>query len=252
MSRKIKAIVIDDEARARRLLTSTLQEYCEDVEVIAEAENVPNGVLEINKHKPDVVFLDIEMPEYSGFELLGFFREVDFEIIFVTAYNQYAIKAFEVSAVDYLLKPVRIDTLNKAIDKLKTKLNVTSMFDRLSTLKANMHTGQIEKIAIPVSDGLVFVKVEDISHLEADGSYCKVFLLDGSNLLVSKKLKYFEDILAQRDNFYRAHRLFLLNLDGITKYNRHDSILILENGTKIKVARDKKTELEALLAARSV
>lgn len=118
------------------------------------------------------------------------------------------------------------------------------MFDRLETLKANLQGDKITKIAVPVSDGLIFVKTDNISHVEADGSYAKLWLVNGSNMLVSKKLKYFEDLLKNQDNFYRVHRSHLVNMENIQKYNRHDSLVLLENGTKIKVARDNKVSFE--------
>lgn len=243
---KIKAIIIDDEERARRVLSSMLEEYCSDVEVVSLCNNVPQGVLEINRKKPDVVFLDIEMPDYSGFELLEFFKDVDFEIIFVTAYNKYALRAFEVSAVDYILKPVRIDQLENAISKLQNKLRLT-MVDRLELLKINLQSERIKKIAVPVSDGLILIKVNEISHIDADGSYSTIFLVDGSNMLVSKKLKYFEDLLSNQNNFYRIHRSHLINIEYVKKYNRHDSEISLENNQRIKVARDNKVAFEELI-----
>ena len=244
MEQKIKAIIIDDEERARRVLSSMIDEYCSDViQIVSQCENVPEGVLEINRKKPDVVFLDIEMSDYSGFELLEFFKDIDFEIIFVTAYNKYALRAFEVSAVDYILKPVRIDKLENAVKKLQDKLLIT-MHDRLELLKTNLQTEKIKKIAVPVSDGLILVKVNEISHIDADGSYAKLHLIDGTNLLVSKRLKYFEDLLSNQENFYRIHRSHLLNIQHVKKYNRHESMITLENNQKIKVARDNKVEFE--------
>ena len=244
MKQKIKAIIIDDEERARRVLSSLIEKYCsEDIEIISQCANVPEGVLEINRKKPDVVFLDIEMPNYSGFELLEFFKDVEFEIIFVTAYNKYALRAFEVSAVDYLLKPIRIDQLEKAVKKLQNKLHLT-MYDRLELLKANIQTEKIKKIAIPVSDGLVLVKVSQISHIDAEGSYAKLYLIDGTNILVSKKLKYFEYLLSNQKNFYRIHRSHLINIQYVKKYNRHENMIILENNQRVKVARDNKVEFE--------
>lgn len=244
MNQKFKAIIIDDEERARSVLSSMLKEYCSDtIEVVSLCANVPQGVLEINRKNPDVVFLDIEMPDYSGFELLGFFKDVDFEIIFVTAYNKYALRAFEVSVVDYILKPVRIDKLETAVEKLQTKLQLR-MFDRLELLKTNLQSDKIKKIAVPVSDGLILVKVDEISHIDADGSYVKLHLNDGTNMFVSKKLKYFEDLLSNQYNFYRVHRSHLINIEFIKKYNRHESLVMLENNYKIKVARDNKVEFE--------
>lgn len=134
----------------------------------------PDGVLAINRNKPDVVFLDIEMPDYSGFELLDFFRDVDFEIIFTTAYSQYALKAFEVSAVDYLLKPIQISKLEASIEKLKKKLNVVTMQKRLELLKENLKEETIKKIVLPVSDGHLFVNIDHIINFNADGAYTKV------------------------------------------------------------------------------
>ncbi len=247
MEQKIKAIIIDDEERARRVLSSMLEEFCsEEIEVVSLCENVPQGVLEINRKKPDVVFLDIEMPDYSGFELLEFFKDVGFEIIFVTAYNKYALRAFEVSAVDYILKPVQIDQLENAVNKLQDKLKLT-MYDRLELLKTNLQTEKIKKIAVPVSDGLVLVKVNEISHIDADGSYSTLHLKDGANMLVSKKLKYFEDLISNQKNFYRVHRSHLINIEFVKKYNRHESEVSLENNKIIKVARDNKVEFEEKL-----
>jgi len=247
MSEKIKAIIIDDEERARRVLSNSLAEYCPEIEIVAQCSNVPSGVLEINRQKPDVVFLDIEMPEYTGFELLEFFRDVDFEIIFVTAYNQYAVQAFEVSAVDYVLKPLRVDHLERAVNKLKNKLQTATMHDRLETLKANLQSDEIQKITVPVSDGLIFVKVSEISHVDAEGAYAKLWLSNGTNILVSKKLKYFETLLTNKKNFYRVHRSHLVNIDFVSKYNRHESSISLENKQIIKVARDNKVTFEEVL-----
>lgn len=243
----ITAIIIDDEERARRLLMNALKDHISNVEVLESCSNVPEGVLAINKLQPDVVFLDIEMPTYSGLELLGFFRKIDFEIIFVTAYNKYAVQAFDVSAIDYILKPIRLDKLESAVEKLAQRLEGNNVMNRLETLQTNMASNKIEKIAVPVSDGLVFVKVLDISHIEADGSYAHLYKTDGTKMLVSKKLKYFEDILKNRDDFYRVHRSNLVNLQNIQKYNRHESLVELENGSHIKVARDIKSDFEKKL-----
>ncbi len=244
----IKAIIIDDEERARRVLSNMLENFCPNVEVISKCSNVPDGVLAINKNNPDVVFLDIEMPDYSGFELIGFFKEVDFEIVFVTAYSKYAIQAFEVSAVDYILKPVQLEQLENAIEKVGQKVSALSMFDRLETLKTNLSTNQIQKIAVPVGDGLIFVKTDEISHIDADGSYSKIFLVDGSDIFVSKKLKYFQELLNGKGSFYRVHRSHLVNLSFVKKYNRHQGKVILENDIKISISRDKKVAFEDSLS----
>ncbi len=223
-----------------------LQEYCPDVEVLAICHDVPAGALAINKYQPDVVFLDIEMPNYSGFELLGFFSEINFEIIFITAYSQYAVKAFEASAVDYILKPVMIDKLESAVEKLKTRLEASDAMQRIRTLKDNFAEDRIQKIAVPVLDGMIFLRIALISHINAEGSYARILLTDGSNVLVSKKLKYFESILNNHPNFFRVHRSHLINIDCVNKYSRNQSSLTMENGQEISIARDKRADFEKL------
>ncbi len=247
MEEKIKAILIDDEERARNTLKKLLADFCPEVEIVAEAANVPDGVLVINQHRPQLVFLDIEMPDYSGFELLSFFRDVDFEIIFVTAYNDYALKAFEVSAIDYLLKPVDIDKLKLSVTKVQQKLKFFDMQPRLDLLKESFRTEQFSKIALPVADGLLFVDVNEIELLEADEAYTHVFLKNGSSVLVSKKLKFFEEVLSSRPYFYRCHRSHIVNINFLKKYGKGESSLLLENGKTIYVARERKAEFEALL-----
>ncbi len=244
---KIKAIIIDDEERARETLSSLLGMYCDQVEIVATCSNVPEGVLAINTHRPNVVFLDIEMPEYNGFELLNFFREVDFEIIFVTAYNDYALKAFEVSAVDYVLKPVDIDKLEIAVEKVASKLNGFDMQNRLDVLKDSFKTEQFNKIALPVAEGLLFVETNEIVYLEAEGAYTEVWLKNGSKITVSKKIKFFEDVLDNRQNFFRSHRSYIVNINFIKKYSKSDNALTLDNGKTIVISRDRKTEFEQQL-----
>lgn len=243
----IKAIIIDDEERARKTLQTLLKEYCSEVEIIDTCSNVPDGVLSINKNKPNLVFLDIEMPEYNGFELLNFFRDVDFEIIFVTAYNDYALKAFEVSAVDYILKPVDIDKLKSAVSKVEQKLRNFDMSSRLELLKENFSAEKFNKIALPVADGLLFVTVNEIMLLEADGAYTHVWLKNGSSILVSKKLKFFEDTLEGRENFFRSHRSYMVNINFLKKYNKGENALLLENGKTIIISRERKQEFEQQL-----
>ena len=213
----INAIIIDDEERARNTLSSLLLNYCPEITVLATCANVPDGVLAINKHKPDVVFLDIEMPDYNGFELLGFFREIDFDIIFVTAYSEYAIKAFEISAVDYILKPIDIDQLKNSVEKLKQKKLHSQMQEQIALLKDSYKGDDIRKIALSMSNGLTFVEIADIVLLEADGAYTTFYLKDGQKILVSKKLKFYEDILSNRSFFFRTHRSYFVNVNYIKK-----------------------------------
>lgn len=243
----IKAIIIDDEEGARITLTALIKEYCPDVTIVAGAANVPDGVLPINKNNPDVVFLDIEMPDYNGFELLEFFKEINFEIVFVTAYSQYAIKAFEVSAIDYILKPVEIDPLKNAVEKVKQKRGQANIVQRLSLMKDTYKGEEVRKIALPMSDGLLFVDVNEIIFFEADRAYTNVFLNSGSKITVSKAMRTFEEILSGRLFFFRPHRSYLINLNYVKKYVRGESIIIMDNNLNVGVSRERKQDFETLL-----
>ena len=184
------------------------------------------------------------MPGHSGLELLSFFKEVNFELIFATGYNDFAIQAFEMSAIDYLLKPIQIEKLEKSIEKLKKSLLHTNIDKRLEALKNNFNADDIYKRAVPGAEGLMFVEVENIAFLEADGSYCTIWLNDNSKILVSKKLKYFDDLLKNRAQFYRIHRSSLININAIQKYSKADSHLVLNNNKIVKISRDKKADFE--------
>jgi two-component system LytT family response regulator len=243
----IKAIIIDDEEGARITLNALLNEYCNDIEVISLQSNVPDGVIAINKLEPDLVFLDIEMPDYNGFELLNFFKNPTFEIIFVTAYNEYALRAFEISAIDYLLKPVEIYSLQMAVEKAKQKKIQSTIQQQLELMKLSFQGEEIKKIALPMSNGLLFVEVVDIILFEADRAYTNVFLKNGSRITVSKSMGIFEDILSNRPIFFRPHRSHLININYIKKYFRGESTIIMENDKEVSISRERKQEFEGLL-----
>lgn len=248
----IDAIIIDDEERARDTLFSLLDMYCPGINIVAKCPSVPEGVIAINNLRPKLVFLDIEMPEYNGFELLNFFRDIDFEIIFVTAYNDFALKAFEVSAVDYILKPVDIDKLKNAVEKAEKRIFSGLQNNKFDVLKETYKTQQFNKIALPVSEGLFFVDIMDIVYLEADGSYTEVWMKDGNKYTVSKKIKFFEDVLVYRPTFFRSHRSYIVNINFIKKYSKSDNALILDNGKVIVISRDRKSEFEKQLKDNNI
>ncbi|MBC7863228.1 MAG: response regulator transcription factor, partial [Bacteroidia bacterium] len=177
----------------------------------------------------------------------NFFREIDFEIVFVTAYSEFAIRAFEVSAIDYILKPVEIGALQKAVEKVKEKKFRNSLQQRLELLKETYTGDEIKKIALPMSDGLLFIEITDIVLLEADGAYTTVFLKNGSKILVSKKLKFFEDILINRPGFFRPHRSHLININFIKKYIRGENEILMDNQASVSLSRERKQDFEALL-----
>ena len=235
----MKAIIIDDEKRARVSLQLLLKEYCPDVSIVAECENLPEGVKAIWKHNPDLVLLDIEMPGHSGLELLDFFDEndVNFSIIFTTAYNDYAIQAFKFSAIDYLLKPINPEQLVSAIKRLE-KLN--QKFENFSTLKENLKQENLTKIAVPVGSSLVFLETSKILYIKGEGSYSEVYCSTEIKNLVSRNLKNFEDILCSDQRFLRVHKSYIVNFEKVVAYNKSDGGNIeLESGIIIPVSPDK-------------
>ena len=249
---KLKTILVDDEPSARMLLRNLIEEHCPMLEVIDTADSVQNAVKLILNHKIDLVFLDIEMPNENGFALFEYFKQPTFETIFTTAYSDYALKAFEVSAVDYILKPISVNKLIMASEKVYQMNLKQQLVQRVETLKENMTVSQLQKIALPLSDGLVFIKIEDILYFEADGSYTNVITKD-QKILISKKLKDFDDLLNEDKRFYRVHRSYLINIQHIKKYNKKDgSNLIFENQTMIPVAREKKAEFDDFISNLSV
>lgn len=243
-SEAIKAVIVDDEAHARRTLENMLQQYFPEINIAAQCVSVPKAVLAIKEYQPDVVFLDIEMPDFNGLELPKFFDELNFQIVFVTAYSEYAVKAFELSAVDYLLKPLQAEKLKAAVDKVKQHHAASHMKQRLELLQNHLHHDSFLRIALPMSDGVLFVEMNDIIMLEAEGAYTQVYLNNQSKLLVSRKIKFFEDMLAKRKNFFRIHRSYLVNLNYIKKYNRSESIVITDIGQSLPVSKERKKEFE--------
>lgn len=240
----IKAIIIDDETRARSLLTKMLKEYCTDMEVVADCEDLPNGVKAIRKHKPDLVFLDIEMPGHSGLELLDFFdeNEINFSIIFITAYNSYAIQAFKLSAVDYLLKPVEPGDLENAVERYKRRN--TRDKNNIVTLKENLKEDGLDKIAVPDSNSIKFLKLDDILFFKADNTYTEIFFLDNNKLVISRTLKNIEDTLAGSSQFFRCHKSYIVNMKYLTDYVKSDGgYLVIRGNHSIPVSPDKVQDL---------
>ena len=239
----LKAIIVDDEGKARRILERFIVEYCPQLEIVAVVENVPEAVKAIQKTNPDVVFLDIEMPGYNGFQLLEFFDQIDFEIIFTTAYSEFALRAFQVSAIDYLLKPIQIDQLTLAVQKL-VKIHGNSLIrQRLATLQKNLEEHKIKKIIIPLSEGSLFVELKDILYLKAEGSYANIFFKDGNKVIVSKNLKDYEDQLTLEEGFFRTHRSFLVNTYYIKQISSDGSEATMINEAIINISRERKQEL---------
>lgn len=248
----MKVVIIDDEKKARTLLKVLLEENCPEVTAIYQAENLPSGVRLIHQEQPNLVFLDIEMPSYSGIQILDFLdpNAINFELIFTTAYSQYALKAFELNAIDYLLKPLRPDQIKQAVAKVQEKVGQQQLTERLEELRNSLSAPNISKVAFPLSDGVLFVAFEELILLEADRMYTKVYTKHDGDFIVSKPLKFFTQHLENIKSFYRPHRSFLINLQYIKKYVSKDGgYILMDNGTMVSVSKDKKKELFELLQA---
>lgn len=248
----MKALIIDDETKARSLLTNIINEHCTGIEVVAEAPDIKTAVKILNNNTIDLVFLDIEMPNENGFALFDYFENPTFKTIFCTAYSEYAVKAFEVSAIDYILKPISILKLQSAIEKAIKQNEQNEIANKISVLKDNISVNQLQKIALPLADGFTFIKLENILYFEADGSYTHV-ICKTENFLVSKKIKEFDELLENDSRFFRVHRSFLVNAHEIKKYSKKDgATLLFENQKSIPVARDKKADFEEIINKISV
>ena len=250
MSDPIKAIIVDDEINARENLRYLIENFCPNIQILDEAENVDEAITFIEKHKPQLVFLDIEMPQKNGFELIKHYDSIDFHIVFVTAYDQYAIKAFEVTAVDYLLKPIAIDRLKEAINKVSQQEEQRNLSNRYEALKENTKHKKIKKLSIPYKSDYVIIPVENIIVIEADRMYSSLHISDKTidkKYVYAKKLRHFEDIFSELSNFMRIHRSWLINTDYIKSYSKKDKEILLQNDMKIPVSKSHKDKLEKLL-----
>lgn len=241
----IKALIVDDEINARRILESLIAEHFPALHILSSAPNVPEALKLIHQHQPDLVFLDIEMPGYTGFQLLELVGQQNFQVIFTTAYAEYALQAFEVSAVDYVLKPIRIEKLKSAVEKaLRQIQHPQELKPVIETLQRNLNGSALERLAVPVSDGLQFIEVSDIMLLEAEGAYTRLHTANAAPLLISKMIKDFESALENHPDFFRCHRSYLVNMRHVTKYSRTDGgSITLRNNMEVLIARDRKDAL---------
>lgn len=241
--KKLKSIIVDDEESARDVLANLLLRFCPEVEVVAKCENVPEAVDSIKIHQPDIVFLDIEMPKYAGYEIVKFFEKINFEIIFVTAYDQYAIRAFDIAAIDYLLKPVDISRLKLAVSRVQEQRNVEEQAQRLSLLKENLETKAINNIVISDKSQQHIISIDSIIAIEAQESYCTIHTLE-KQYMASKNLKHFETMLESLPRFFRVHKSWIINKDHLKNYSKTELSIQLSNGLTTKLSKYKKAEFE--------
>jgi two-component system, LytTR family, response regulator len=247
MNQELKAILIDDERSAISNLTQLIGQFCPGVSIVATAENATEGIREIQEKKPDVVFLDIEMPGGTGFDLLACFAERNFDVVFVTSYNQHAIKAFKYSAVDYLLKPVDIDDLVQSVERIQQRRGTSGKTDNLSGLMQNLESGMPVKLGIATTEGKQYIDIQDIIRLEADGSYTTIYLKNEPKLVVSRNLGEYEQLL-QDQPFFRIHHSHLVHLPFVAGYTKQEGGWITMNdGSQIPLARRRKELFEQMM-----
>ncbi len=237
----IRVVIIDDEKASRDTLKGLLNRYCQGVEVVGQGDGVMQGMEVIRQTNPDVVFLDVQMPDGSGFRLLEEIGEIKFDVIFTTAYDQYAIKAIKYSALDYLLKPIVPDDLVGAVKKAEQKKNLGQMNDSIRTLLENLHhQNEPRKIVLSTAEKMHIVEIDDILRCESDDYYTKFFFTDGKTLLISKTLKENEELLGDKF-FLRPHKSHLVNIKYIKGFLKNDGgYILMSDGTKVPVSRRKR------------
>lgn len=243
----LKAVMVDDDESNLSALTEKLNKHCPQVEIVARCASAAEGIQAIDTYRPDMVFLDVEMPVMNGFAMLQHLTYKDFDLVFVTAYDHYAIKAIRYCALDYLVKPVEIEELKITVAKAATNHSRRDRRSQLELLLEHLDKKRPHRITIPTSEGLRFIAIENIIYLEASNNYTNIYLLNQQKFLVTRTLKDFEEILPS-EIFLRIHHSTIINRDCIEKYIRGDGgQVVMRNGTVLDVSKRKKTEfLEAI------
>jgi two-component system LytT family response regulator len=244
----LKAIVVDDEERARDVLETLIGRFCEEVAVVAKCKNLPEAVEAINTHRPDVVFLDIEMPKYAGFEIVNFFPVIDFEIVFTTAYAEHAIRAFDMAAIDYLLKPIDIARLRVAVERVRAKRGIQQhqQQQQLEVLKSQYGPDELKQLVVTSRSTQQVVQINEIIAIEAQESYSLIHTV-GKKHLSARNLKFFEGLLAPDPHFIRTHKSWLINRAFVRSYSKANMTIAMEGGLACKLSRYKKEEFERVI-----
>ena len=246
----IRTILIDDEENSLTTLEYDLNNYCPEIEIIGKYTSPIEGLSAIQVEKPALVFLDIQMPEMNGFELLESLDSINFQVVFVTAFDGFALRAFDFNAVDYILKPVQRDKLVRAVQKIQEHQSRPIDANDLKAILHNISFQQQDKtktIAIPVGQGYTLIHSDEISHLRAENNYTWIYCINGDKHLVSRQIKKLVEILPQQ-SFYRTHKSYVINIRHSERYKRgQGGEIILKDGSEIPVARNRKSGLMSLL-----
>ncbi len=239
----LKVVVIDDEQGARKAITGIIQKYCKEVQVVGEADGVQSGIEAIAQHQPDLVLLDIQMKDGTGFDLLNRVGKVNFKLVFITAYEAYAIKAFKYSALDYILKPAGIDDLVTTLQHVKASIQVEELQRKIDVLINNYEHEVDRKIVLKTTDAMHVVKVKDIIRCEAEGNYTSFYFVEGKRLMVSGILKDYEELL-DSEQFFRPHQSHLINVNHLQRFEKRDGgFVIMNGGHEVPVSFRKKEHL---------
>lgn len=248
----IRVVLIDDEVQSQKTLRVFLQDYCPKVEILGEANGVLEGYKLLLETNPDTVFLDIQMNDGTGFDLLNKFPNPPFQVIFTTAFDEFAIKAFKYNAVDYLLKPIDVDELIRAVRKINPTVKELDSGERLTNLLETKKTGKFRKIALSTSKGLHFLELSNIIRLQSDANYTTFFLLNGKRIMVAKTLKSYEDLFVGED-FFRPHQSHIINLKHVGEILREDGgFILMKDDYKIPISRSKKTQFMKMVSDRFI
>lgn len=237
---QLKAIIVEDEESNQKTLKNMVDDFCEGIKVVGIAGMVDDAVKLILHKKPDIVFLDIELPEKNGFQLLEYFPETPFEVIFTTAYNEFAIKAFRFSAIDYLLKPIDLEELREAIEKVRDKKQGSSNQMKYKLLKSNLNS-TFNKLTLPCSTGYVFVELTDVVRCKADGNYTNFYMANGEKYIVSKTLGLYDQLLSDY-NFFRINRQDLINTNHINEFRRQKKAMVKMSDDSLLPVTDSRKE----------
>lgn len=241
----LKTILIDDEQPVLNMLEGIVNEYCDDVDVVATAGSVVAGLKAIKNHQPDLLFLDINLSDGTGFDLLNQLEEPLPMVVFVTAYDEYAVKAFRFSAIDYIMKPINIVEIEAAVEKCKLQQERSSLSDKLRTFLQNIDEGNAEdkKIVLKTAESIHIIKIGDIIRLESDHNYTRFYLKNGQKLLVSKTLKEYDDLLDEF-GFFRSHQSHLINVNYINRFDKaYGGEIVMTNDDRVPVSKRKRDEL---------
>ena len=237
----IQTIIIDDEENNRERLTRMINDHFPNISIIGEADGVESGIQTIEKLRPELVLLDIKMADGDAFDLLEKIGNIFFKIIFITAYEEYALKAFKFSALDYLLKPVIVENLKTAFERAENQI-LTDLKLQLSTLQLNLRSPKNKTIVLKTSDKIYLVEVPEIIRCESDVNYTRFFTKEGKKYMVSCPMKEYEDILEDH-GFFRIHKSHIVNISSIDNFDKKNGVIILKDKTRLPVSRRKKNEL---------